>query len=268
MRAPARSGYAPTDPGSSRTERQGDGWKGNPDTAPGPSSDMPSVLSMRWRDGVFCHWPVEPEVVGGRLPDGLEVATFEGKAYLGVVPFVMEAIRPRGIPARIGRSFPELNLRTYVERGGDPGVYFFSLDADDRLSVALARRAFQLPYYRARMRFERRGERIEIRSQRTTEGVPPASFDATVEVGREYRPVERGSLEGFLVENYRFVTESDRGRLYAGEIDHEPWRLAPADVTIRENGLFAANGFEGREDEPICHHAKPLEVSAERIRVV
>jgi uncharacterized protein len=227
---------------------------------------MASVLSMRWRDGVFCHWPTDPEVVQRRLPAGLDVATYRGEAYLGVVPFVMEAIRPRGVPARIGRSFPELNLRTYVEREGDSGVCFFSLDADDRLSVALARRAFQLPYYRARMRFERRGERIEIRSQRTTRGVPPASFDATVEVGREYRPVERGSLEGFLVENYRFFTESDHGRLYVGEIDHEPWRLAPADVTIRGNGLFAANGFEEPSGEPICHHAKPLEVRAERIR--
>ncbi|WP_409348431.1 YqjF family protein [Natronorarus salvus] len=221
---------------------------------------------MRWRDGVFCHWPVEPAVVQGRLPDRLDVATHQEKAYLGVVPFVMEAIRPRGLPERLGRSFPELNLRTYVER--ESGVYFFSLDADDRLSVALARRVFRLPYYRARMRFDRRGERIEIRSRRTSTGVPPAAFDATVEVSGTHRPVERGSLEAFLVENYRFFTESDRGRLYVGEVDHEPWRLATADVTVRENGLFAANGFEKPAEAPICHHARPLEVRADRIRSV
>jgi uncharacterized protein YqjF (DUF2071 family) len=104
-------------------------------------------LEMTWRDGLFAHWAVDPETVAAALPDRLSVATHDGDAYLGVVPFVMEDIRPRGAP--VGLSFPELNLRTYVDGPNGPGVYFHSLDADDRLGVAVARGAFRLPYYRA-----------------------------------------------------------------------------------------------------------------------
>jgi len=107
------------------------------------------VLEMTWRDGLFCHWPVDPAVVSGTLPDRLSVATHGGDAYLSVVAFVMDDIRPRGAP--VGLSFPELNLRTYVEGPDGPGVYFYNLDADDRIGVELARRLFALPYYRAEM---------------------------------------------------------------------------------------------------------------------
>ena len=98
---------------------------------------MADLLSMTWRDLLFAHWPVAAETVARRLPAGLSVDTHDGDAYLGVVPFVMADIGPRGLP--LGLSFGELNLRTYVTVDGDPGVYFFNLDADDRVGVRIAR---------------------------------------------------------------------------------------------------------------------------------
>ena len=134
---------------------------------------------MTWRDALFCHWPVDPAVVAETLPDRLSVATHDGEAYLGVVAFVMDDIRPRGTP--VGLSFPELNLRTYVDGPDGPGVYFYNLDADDRLGVSVARRLFALPYYRAEMRAMRPegADGVEFRSRRTHRGVPSARFDAT-----------------------------------------------------------------------------------------
>lgn len=106
---------------------------------------------MTWQDVGFMHWPVAPETVEATLPDGLAVDTYDGRAWLSMVPFQMADIRPRGSP--IGRSFGELNLRTYVVADGTPGVYFYNLDADDRLSVTLARQLFQLSYYRESMQY-------------------------------------------------------------------------------------------------------------------
>ena len=106
------------------------------------------LLRMRWDDVVFAHWRVAPETVAARLPDRLDVATAEGDAWLGVVGFDMSEIRPRGVPA--GRSFPELNLRTYVTHDGHAGVYFFSLDAQGIFGVVGARLFHHLPYYYAR----------------------------------------------------------------------------------------------------------------------
>jgi len=203
-------------------------------------------------------------VVANTLPAGLEVATYEGDAYLGVVPFVMASIRPRGSP--IGRSFPELNLRTYVTGPAGPGVYFYSLDAADAMGVTLARRLFSLPYYRAQMRVDRDENAITITSDRTHGGADRATFDATYEpTGESFTPVS-GSRPAFLLENYRFYTAGRR--LYRGEIAHEPWTLRPATVTVRTNSLFEANGFDVPDGDPIAHYAEPIEVTADRLRAV
>ena len=238
-------------------------------------------LEMTWRDGLFAHWPVEPSTVAAALPDGLSVATHDGDAYLGVVPFVMDDIRPRGLPT--GLSFPELNLRTYVEGPNGPGVYFHSLDADDRLGVAVARGLFRLPYYRAETDVRRTaasggldargvdasgGGAVRFASRRVHRGAPNARFDATYAPAGEAFTPDPGSLPAFLLENYRFYTAGSGGRLYVGEIDHEPWTLRPAEAEIRANTLFAANGFEAPDGDPVLHYSEPLEVTADRIRRV
>ncbi len=218
---------------------------------------------MRWRDALFAHWAVDPETVAARLPDPLSVATYDGDAYLGVVPFDMTDIRPRGSP--VGLSFPELNLRTYVTDGDVSGVYFFSLDAADPVGVGVARSLFRLPYYRASMDVTRDGDRVRVRSERTGRRDHPADFDATYWPTGEAVTPEPGSLEAFLVENYRFYTEG-RGTIYYGDIDHDPWPLAPAEWEVRTNDLFAANGFAEPTDDPILHYSPGADVTADRIR--
>lgn len=227
-------------------------------------------LEMTWRDGLFLHWPVAPDLVAETLPDRLSVATHGGDAYLGVVPFVMEDVRPRGAP--FGLSFPELNLRTYVDGPNGRGVYFYNLDAADPVGVHVARRLFALPYYRAEMdvRAEEpdddEARRIHFTSHRTHRGAPPAHFDATYEPVGEPLEAESGSLDAFLVENYRFYAAGRR--LYCGEISHEPWPLQDAAVTVRANTLFDANGFDHPDGDPITHYSESVEVTADRIRRV
>jgi len=229
---------------------------------------MFSLLSMRWRDLLFAHWRVAPDTVAETLPEGLSVDTFDGDAYLGVVPFVMEDIRPRGSP--VGLGFGELNLRTYVTADGTPGVYFFNLDADDRIGVRLARSVFRLPYYRAAMTIGTRGEgrdrEVSFRSRRLSSGASSARFEGRYGPDGPFSEPESGSLAAFLTERYRFYTADERGRIYRGDIGHEPWRLAPAWAEIGENSLFAANGFDRPEGKPRLHAAAPIDVTAGRIR--
>ncbi len=237
-------------------------------------SDKPRALSMRWEDVLFAHWPVDPATVRPTLPDGLDVDLFEGDAYLSVVAFVMSDIGPRGVP--FGLSFPELNLRTYVtHEDGPPGIYFYNLDADDRIGVPIARKLFGLPYYRAEMDVSRTSENVRFRSRRTHDGVPPASFDAEYRaVGEPHQP-EPGTLEAFLTERYRFyAVGQDRlpsvdiggDQLYAGDIAHEPWTLRDAEAEFDRNDLFEAAGFEMPEGEPICQYGPGIDVTAGRVQ--
>jgi len=221
------------------------------------------LLRMEWRDVGFMHWPVDPDRVAETLPPGVSVDTHDGDAYLGVVPFRMTDIRPRGSP--VGLSFCELNLRTYVRADGTPGVYFYNLDADDRYGVGIARQFFRLPYYRAEMQVASGDDAVRFRSRRP--GADPAArFDGRYgPVGDPETPAA-GSLAAFLVERYRFYTASEGGQVYYADISHAPWPLADGWAEIDENGLFAANGLDEPAGEPLVHYSPGIDVTAERLR--
>ena len=110
-------------------------------------------LAMVWHDLLFAHWPLGPQALRDLIPPDLEIDTYEGRAWLGIVPFRMSGVRVRGLPPLLGTgAFPELNVRTYVRIGERPGVWFFSLDAASPLGVRVARRVFGLPYQDAHLR--------------------------------------------------------------------------------------------------------------------
>jgi uncharacterized protein YqjF (DUF2071 family) len=208
------------------------------------------VAQQSWLDLLFAHWPVAKRVVQERLPSGLVLDLWEGTAWVGVVPFRLEGLRPRHLPGvPTATNFLELNVRTYVRVADRPGVYFFSLDASSALAVAGARALYHLPYHNAAMSCERSGEWVSYRSRRTDH---PAEFAA------RYRPVglgsraEPGSLEEFLVERYRLFTVHD-GSLTRVEIDHPPWQLRPATVEIEVNTMALAAGIPLPDQPPFAH---------------
>jgi len=110
------------------------------------------------------------------------------------------------------------------------------------------------------------GDAVRFNSRRTHAGAARAQFDATYEPTGESFTAESGSLDSFLVENYRFY--ADGNRLYCGEIGHEPWRLREATADVRTNTLFEANGFDHPGGEPLVRYAEPIDVTADRLRRV
>src|SRR3954468_20098565 len=121
---------------------------------PFPLPQRPYVGIMRWHDLLFAHWPADADDVRRAMPEPLRryLDLFDGKAWVGVIPFWMSNVTVRWIPALPGLStFPELNVRTYLTIDGKPGVFFFSLDAGNLSAVIAARAGFSLPYFHARM---------------------------------------------------------------------------------------------------------------------
>lgn len=204
-----------------------------------------AVMYQRWSDLLFLHWEYPAAVIQATLPEGLFVDTHGGKAYLGVVPFFMQNIRPRFLPAVRGISnFMEMNLRTYVhDRSGVPGVWFYSLDANQWLAVKIARRFFHLPYEHAKMRAQRTAEgRIHYESLRTGARANGSRCVFDYAPGAEVPQPEPGSLEFFLVERYRLYSSSPDG-LRRGAVFHEPYPLCRADVTAWDENLLPLDGF-------------------------
>jgi uncharacterized protein len=221
----------------------------------------PWVLRMRWLDLLFAHWPLDPSALSGRLPAGLELDTFDGRAWLGIVPFTMDDVAPRGLPAipRMSR-FPELNVRTYVRHRGRSGVWFLSLDAASRPTVEGARRVFHLPYFRAAMESVRSGHVVAYHSRRTDRRGPPATFTARYRPAGPAAPAAPGSLEDWLTRRMRLFSVDERGRILRSEIAHPDWPLRPAEAEILDNSMAAAHGIELPDGPPHLLMADRLDV--------
>jgi uncharacterized protein len=218
-------------------------------------------MAQSWHDLLFAHWPVAAAMLRPLLPPPLQIDTFEGQAWLAVVPFRMTGVRLRGTPALPWLSaFPELNVRTYVTFGGRPGVWFFSLDAGNAMAVAIARAWFHLPYFCARMRCAEHGDWIQYESERIPREAPGGLLKGL------YRPVgkpfsaQSGTLEHFLTERYCLYTTDERGRIIRGEIHHLPWLLQVAEAEFTGNTMAEAAGVVLPARKPLLHFAERQDV--------
>ncbi len=217
-------------------------------------------LAFGWRHLLFANCPVDAATVDDRLPDALDVQTHGGDAWLSVVPLLNVDTRPRRLPASVGVAVPEVNLRTYVTREGEPGVYFFSLDAGGLLTALGARLTHHLPYYYARIDAEWSPGDVRFRSRRRHPGARPASFAADYWTTGESFTAEPGSLAEFLVERRRLYTQDTSGRLRYTDVSHELMDLYPAGAAIGENALFEANGFDEPEGGPTLYYCPGVDV--------
>ena len=219
-------------------------------------------MKQVWHDLLFMHWPIAADQLRPLIPPELEIESYDGSAWIGVVPFHMSGIRARWLPPIPSTSaFPELNVRTYVRAGGKPGVWFFSLDAANSLAVAAARHFFHLPYFRAWMHAEGglRGE-IEYNSHRTHSGAPSADFRGSYRASNDnVFQAKLGSLEYFFVERYCLYAAT-RSRIFCGEIDHAPWRLQCAEAEIEVDTMAAASGITLQASKPLLHFVRQQEV--------
>lgn len=219
-------------------------------------------MKQIWHDLLFAHWPVPVEQLRSLIPQTLQIDTYEGHAWIGIVPFRMSGIRPRWLPALPWLSaFPELNVRTYVIANNKPGVWFFSLEAANPVAVAVARRWYHLPYFHARMTCRGIGDGIAYESQRIHRSAPPATFAG------HYRPVgevfqaESRSLVYWLTERYCLYAVDALQRVYRGEIDHLPWALHLAEAEIVNETMTIPLGIKLPIIPPLLHFSRRQEVA-------
>jgi uncharacterized protein YqjF (DUF2071 family) len=224
-----------------------------------------AVGYQSWRSLAFLHWEVPTAALRQVVPAELELDLYEGTAYVGVVPLVMRDIRPSWWPRLLAFNFLETNVRTYVVCQGQPGVYFFSLEANSRLAVLAARASFGLPYYHARMQMEQSGDVIDYLSRRTSNG---ALHQVRYQVGEALGASRSGSLEHFLLERYLLFVKR-RGRVWAAQVHHSPYPVQQAHVLQVQDELIAAAGLPPVSTPPRwAHYSAGVDVEVFPLRPV
>ena len=241
---------------------------------PWPVPARPWVMTQTWNDLLFAHWRIDPGKLRPLVPSAFPIDTFDSAAWIAVVPFRMSNVGPRPFPSLPWVSaFPELNVRTYVQVDGKPGVYFFSLDAANPVAVLTARWLLRLPYHRAAMTAAHTADAgVEYRSRRRG---PSAVFEARYAPDGPPQPPAQGSLEYFLTERYCLYALDHFERPYRLEIHHPPWPLQRATADIRINTMTAPLGLElqgppllhfSTRQDVVCWGPKRLEVGGILVR--
>ncbi|HBZ08711.1 MAG TPA: DUF2071 domain-containing protein [Bacillus bacterium] len=215
------------------------------------------IMRQAWRDVLFLHWPVQPEQLRPFIPSELEIDTYDGSAWIGIVAFAMEGIYFRGLSFfSVVTPFSEMNVRTYVKHKGKPGVFFISLDVNDWASLNIAKRWYRLPYHSADISIRPKGSTIYYESIRKNQ---PVRFEGTCTAKQEeYFPVN-GTLDHFLTEKYCFYTACDKINIFYGDIHHPPWPLQRADFQIQRNTLFSPLNLDFSDETPIVHFSKGVD---------
>jgi uncharacterized protein len=227
---------------------------------PYPVPARPWIMAQTWVDLLFMHWPVRLELLRSLIPEPLEIDTFDGIAWIGVVPFAMTDIHFRNMPtAPYLSKFLELNVRSYVRWQGKSGVFFFSLDASNPIAVEVARLWFCLPYFHSQMTKHYHADEITYRSERTDGRAHQAVLETTYRCVNKPYFAQAGTLEAWLTERYCFFAAGKAGQIVRGDIHHKPWPLQQAQVEIRKNSMAEAIGIQLPKTEPLLHFVEKLE---------
>ncbi|GIO24880.1 YqjF family protein [Oceanobacillus sp. J11TS1] len=213
----------------------------------------PWVMLQKWENLLFIHWPISPEVLANHLPEGLELDTYHGQAWISIVSFKISRVRLRHLP-RIPyvRPMLQVNARTYVKRNGEKGVYFFSMDTN-KLSAVLGAKMVTAPFYHADMRMKKITDTYHIYSSR--KGKVPAKFKASYCPKNEFFQPEKQGLDYWLLERYIMWTYKS-GHLYRGDIQHESWSVKHAKINIKHQSLFPFLPENVTKEKPLVHYAR------------
>ena len=205
------------------------------------------IMKQQWQELAYIHWRYDASVVQALLPEGLEVDTFDGSAWVGLIPFSMRNISFPGTPAipYLG-SFPEVNVRTYVKKDGIPGVWFFSLDVNRLAPALVARTTYRLPYCWGKASNELIGNTLTTSVHRRWPDV--ASTKIEVQIGVKIEQPDE--LAHFLTARWGLYSKGIGSSLMYAPVDHEPWSLYAASLVHLEDSLIVRAGIPAPAGEP------------------
>ena len=226
------------------------------------------IMRQRWERLTFLHWAFDPGAVQRLLPAGLTAETWDGAAWVGLVPFYMRVSFPDGRLVPWVSSFCETNVRTYVrDDAGRSGIWFFSLDAARLGAVVVARATpYRLPYFWSSMRLSQRGGELAYLARRASPAGRGPSNRVRIAVGGPIPPGEVTAFEHFLTARWLLFSASQisASQYRVARAFHTPWPLHRATARLVDDQLMTAAGLPGPEGAPLVHYSPGVDVAIGR----
>lgn len=201
--------------------------------------NLPIAGYHRWYDLLFLHWQVDAEELRRQVPPPLELDLWQGQAFVGVVAFAMDRVRPYWWPSWCSLRFLETNVRTYVTCQGVPGIYFFSLDANHFPAVVTARLGWGLPYFPAAISYSVKDGMHHYHARRWCS---EATLDVAYRVGNRLGASTIDSLQFFFLERYILFVRRGTG-WFAGQVYHTPYPAYQAELASCKQTLVESAGL-------------------------
>jgi uncharacterized protein len=224
------------------------------------------VMRQTWKHLLFLHWKVDPHMLRTLVPAPLEIDLHNDHAWITMIPFTITGSRIRGLPPIPGlASMHEINLRTYVRCEGEPGIWFFSLDASRRLAVAGARMTYHLPYFHATFDVDDRSDSGGWIDYSASRRRSPADFHVRYRGSGEERTALAQSIEEFLIERYTLFSVC-RGQTHRARVYHDPYPVRDAQIEELRETLVATTGLPSPTGDPLAHYSRGVRVGIGRIR--
>jgi len=197
-----------------------------------------------WDRALMIHYEVDRVALQRIVP--FELDLWNGQAFVTLVAFTLRGMRPRAggrVAALLLKPIAThefLNVRTYVRRGEEAGIYFLREWLSNRLSVMLGPSFFGLPYKLGRLEYKHLWE-----SGRLTGCVMDAAsggFSYCGVIDKREDPCESGpgTLTEWLMERYTAFTQR-RGSPRFFRVWHEPWLQSPVEVKVTDQTLLESN---------------------------
>ncbi len=213
----------------------------------------PWLYYQEWNEALFLHWEVPQEWLSVLVPPTLPLDTFEGKYYVSLVPFTMQRIRPRLLPAvPLVSDFHEINLRTYIIKEGKQGVYFINIEAQKLFSAMIAKGLSGLPYEKATIKRSKG-------SYLASNPVKKFSLAIDFEIGKEI--TTKTALDAWLTERYCLYLNKGK-QLYRYEIHHKAWQLQEINLQHLQLHYKIGKLTLDANSLQLAHYSKGVEVIA------
>lgn len=186
---------------------------------------------QEWNKAIFLHWEIEKEIVEKWIPSGVKIDTYNGKAWISLVAFTMENIRPRLLPAFSPISnFHEINLRTYVIKENKPGVYFLNIEAQKWFSAYISRKISGLPYQKSDITHD-------IKEKKLFAHFKKKGFNLEIDYKIGNLIADKNALDVFLSERYCLYLDLNN-EIIRYEIHHLPWQINELTCTKLKTNYF------------------------------